>query len=34
MTDDARHIPVRARMSNSMGTLDITLKSIGAAEVR
>jgi hypothetical protein len=27
-TDDARHIPVRARVNNEMGTLDITLKSI------
>jgi hypothetical protein len=27
-TDDARHIPVRARINNEMGTLDITLKSI------
>jgi Protein of unknown function (DUF3108) len=27
-TDDARHIPVRAHISNEMGTLDIKLKSI------
>lgn len=27
-TDDARHIPVRARVNNEMGTLDITLKRI------
>lgn len=25
-TDDARHIPVRAKINNEMGTLDITLK--------
>jgi hypothetical protein len=25
-TDDARHVPVRAKISNEMGTLDITLK--------
>jgi hypothetical protein len=25
-TDDARHVPVRAKISNDMGTLDITLK--------
>ncbi len=32
-TDDARHIPVRAQISNEMGTLDIKLKSItGAAK--
>ncbi|MBA3804439.1 MAG: DUF3108 domain-containing protein [Acidobacteria bacterium] len=32
-TDDARHIPVRARISNEMGMLDIKLKSItGAAK--
>lgn len=29
-TDDARRIPVRAHISNEMGTLDITLKSIKA----
>jgi hypothetical protein len=28
LTDDARHIPVRARLNNSMGTLDLKLKSI------
>jgi hypothetical protein len=27
-TDDARHIPVRAHISNEMGTLDIKLKSV------
>ena len=27
-TDDARHIPVRAKINNEMGTLDITLKRI------
>lgn len=27
-TDDARHIPVRAHVSNDLGTLDIKLKSI------
>lgn len=27
-TDDARHIPVRAHISNELGTLDIKLKSI------
>lgn len=27
-TDDARHIPIRAHISNEMGTLDIKLKSI------
>jgi hypothetical protein len=27
-TEDARHIPVRARINNEMGTLDITLKRI------
>lgn len=29
-TDDARHIPVRARLDNSLGTLDITLRKIGS----
>ena len=28
VTDDARRLPVRARLSNDMGTLDIKLKSI------
>lgn len=28
LTDDARHIPVRARLNNSMGTLDLTLKTL------
>jgi hypothetical protein len=27
-TDDARHLPVRAKINNEMGTLDITLKRI------
>jgi Protein of unknown function (DUF3108) len=27
-TDDARHLPVRAHISNEMGTLDIKLKSV------
>lgn len=27
-TDDARHLPVRARINNEMGTLDIKLKSV------
>lgn len=27
-TDDARHLPVRAKINNEMGTLDIKLKSI------
>lgn len=26
LTDDARHIPVRAKINNEMGTLDVTLK--------
>ncbi len=34
MTSDARHLPVRARLSNNLGTLDITLRSINEAEVR
>ena len=29
-TDDARHIPVRAHITNEMGTLDIKLKSISS----
>jgi hypothetical protein len=29
-TDDSRHIPVRARINNEMGTLDIKLKNIRA----
>ncbi len=32
ITDDARHLPVRARLSNSLGTLDITLKKIVAVK--
>jgi hypothetical protein len=31
LTDDARHIPVRARLNNSMGTLDLKLKSLSGA---
>jgi hypothetical protein len=27
-TDDARHIPVRAKINNEMGTLDVKLKSM------
>ncbi|MGB8508092.1 MAG: DUF3108 domain-containing protein [Pyrinomonadaceae bacterium] len=34
VTDDARRIPLRARMSNNMGTLDISLKSINTAAAR
>lgn len=30
LTDDARHIPVRARINNEMGTLDIKLKRINS----
>ena len=30
-TDDARHIPVRAHITNEMGTLDIKLKSINGS---
>lgn len=32
-TDDIRHIPVRAKINNEMGTLDITLKSITNSNV-
>jgi Protein of unknown function (DUF3108) len=32
-TDDARHIPVRARINNEMGTLDITLKRMTNSNV-
>ncbi|HKC63404.1 MAG TPA: DUF3108 domain-containing protein [Pyrinomonadaceae bacterium] len=28
LTDDARHIPVRAHINNEMGTLDVKLKSV------
>lgn len=28
LTDDARHIPVRARLNHSVGTLDITLRKV------
>lgn len=31
ITDDARHLPVRARISSDLGTLDITLKKVVAA---
>ncbi len=34
LTSDARHIPVRARVSNNLGTLDITLKSLNETQVR
>lgn len=30
-TDDARHIPVRAKINNEMGTLDITLKHMNGS---
>lgn len=30
VTDDARHIPVRAHINNEMGTLDVKLKSVTA----
>ncbi|MDT4898856.1 MAG: hypothetical protein QOH25_3933 [Acidobacteriota bacterium] len=33
-TDDARHIPVRAKINNEMGTLDITLKRMTNSSVR
>jgi hypothetical protein len=33
-TDDARHIPVRAKINNEMGTLDLTLKSIAGSNVK
>jgi hypothetical protein len=32
-TDDARHIPVRARINNELGTIDITLKSMTAGKL-
>jgi hypothetical protein len=32
-TDDARHIPVRAKINNEMGTLDITLKRMTSSNV-
>ena len=31
-TDDARHVPVRARINNELGTLDIKLKRMNAAK--
>lgn len=33
-TDDARHIPVRARINNELGTLDITLKRMIGSNVQ
>jgi hypothetical protein len=33
-TDDARHIPVRAKINNELGTLDITLKKITGSSAR
>ncbi len=33
-TDDARHIPVRAKINNEMGTLDITLKKITGSNTK
>jgi hypothetical protein len=33
-TDDERHVPVRAHISNEMGTLDIKLKSMTGAAKR
>ena len=33
-TDDARHVPVRARINNEMGTLDLTLKKITGGNVK
>jgi hypothetical protein len=32
LTDDARHIPVRAKINNNLGRLDIKLKSISNGE--
>lgn len=29
VTDDTRHIPVRARLINDLGTIDVTLKKVG-----
>lgn len=33
-TDDQRHVPVRAKINNEMGTLDIKLKSMTAGSAR
>lgn len=33
-TDDVRHIPVRAKINNEMGTLDITLKRITSSNIK
>lgn len=33
LTDDARHIPVRAHINNEMGTLDVKLKSVMGSKV-
>ncbi|MBA2733192.1 MAG: DUF3108 domain-containing protein [Acidobacteria bacterium] len=33
-TDDARHIPVRAKINSELGTLDITLKKITGSNVK
>jgi len=33
-TDDARHIPVRAKINSELGTLDITLKKITRSNVK
>lgn len=32
LTDDARHIPVRARLNTDIGTLDIKLKKVGSVK--
>ena len=32
LTDDARHIPVRARLLHDVGTLDITLVKVSATK--
>ena len=32
VTSDERHVPVKARLSHDIGTLDITLKSIQREE--
>jgi hypothetical protein len=34
VTSDERHVPVKARLSHDIGTLDITLKSIQRAEAQ
>src|SRR2546421_2441579 len=33
VTDDARHVPVRAHINNEMGTLDVKLKSVTGGNV-